>query len=113
MKSENHISLDETFKRLNNRNVKDLYWLLFSRCPINNNHPDLSEIPFFPTEIVEEWKQNTVDYFLNLDKEAAVLTHFLKRPKNSRLGFYAEALLSFFFQNPSNALSSFVVRYQG
>lgn len=95
------ISQDETFKKLNDRNVKDLYWLLFSNCPINNNHPELENIPFFPEEIMEEWKLDSTDYFLKLDERPDELNHFLNRPKNKRLGFYAEALLSFFFQTYS------------
>lgn len=101
MNEENDISQDEIFKRINDRNVKDLYWLLFSKCPINNNHPELERIPFFPEEVLEEWKLYSTDYFLKLNERPNELNKFLSRPKNKRLGFYAEALLSFFFQTYS------------
>jgi hypothetical protein len=89
---------DVIFKKVKDRNVKDLYWLLFSKCPINNDHPELEQIPFFPNDILEDWELNGNDYFLELDQRPNDLHQFLKRPKNKRLGFYAEALLSFFFQ---------------
>lgn len=101
MDFENDISVDRTFKKLNDPNVKDLYWLLFSACPINNCHPMLDNIPLFPQEILEEWRLDSSAYFVKLDKNPEDLRHFLNRPKNKRLGFYAEALLSFFFQTYS------------
>lgn len=98
MNDENDIDHDDIYLKLHDRSVKDLYWLLFSKCPINNRHPELSEVPFFPFEILNEWRTIGCDYFLNLDRYPNDLHEFLKRPKNSRLGFYAEGLLSFFFQ---------------
>jgi hypothetical protein len=92
------ILIDETFEKLKDRNVKDLYWLLFSGCPINQNHPVLEKIPFFPEDILEDWRLGSSEYFMKLDQKPGELRHFLDRPKNKRLGFYAEALLSFFFQ---------------
>lgn len=98
MDLENNLLPDETFEKLNDRNVKDLYWLLFSKCPVNQNHPVLEKIPFFPEDILEDWRLNCAIYFIELDKKPNELHLFLNRPKNKRLGFYAEALLSFFFQ---------------
>lgn len=89
---------NEFYKMLGNKSVKDLYWLLFSDCPINNNHPELSKVPFFPSAILLEWRDTSEAYFQTLDQNPNDLEHFLDRTKNRRLGFYAEALLSYFFQ---------------
>lgn len=98
MNLENDINEDKTFNKLRNRTVKDLFWLLFSECPIKNNQRELEGIPFFPEEILEEWRKESESYFLELDEQPLALERFLNRPKNKRLGFYSEALLSFFFQ---------------
>ena len=98
MNSKHNITIDETFHKLKDRSVKDLYWMLFSKCPINQNHPLLEKIPFFPVYIIEEWRRSSIDFFIRLDQRPEELHQFLNRPKNKRLGFYAEALLSFFFQ---------------
>lgn len=98
MNFENNTSSHKVYGKLEHQNVKDLYWLLFSECPIGQNHPTLKKIPFFPEEIIEHWRIHSREYFLNLDKAPNELSHFLNRSKNKRLGFYAEALLSFFFQ---------------
>lgn len=99
MNLENDINKDKIFKKLKNRAVKDLYWLLFSECPIKNNQRELKQTPFFPEEILEEWRKSANSYFFELDQQPQDLENFLDRPKNKRLGFYSEALLSFFFQN--------------
>lgn len=98
MNLENDISEDTIFNMLRNRVVKDLYWLLFSECPIKNNQRELNQIPFFPEEILEKWRKESDSYFFELDQQSQDLENFLHRPKNKRLGFYSEALLSFFFQ---------------
>lgn len=94
----NKLIEEDIFEGLNNSCVKDLYWLLFSECPINNSHPTLIEIPFFPSDILLSWRESSKDYFVNLDNAPSDFLNFLDRPKNKRLGFYAEALLSYFFQ---------------
>lgn len=90
--------LEANILKFKNRCVKDLYWLLFSKCPINNHHPLLKDLPFFPKDVIEAWRLNSANYFIQLDQNPDELSQFLNRPKNKRLGFYAEALLSFFFQ---------------
>ncbi|MEX1192223.1 MAG: DUF1853 family protein [Brumimicrobium sp.] len=86
------------FKQNTNRYVKDLYWLLFSACPLNSESKLLVNLPLFPDEILKEWKKDSLDYFLDLEKHPNDLIRFVNRPKNNRLGFYAESLLSYFFQ---------------
>lgn len=98
MNSERNTTFYKVYEKLDHQNVKDLYWLLFSECPVRQNHPILKKISFFPEEILEQWRFDSEGYFLKLDKEPNELSHFLNRTKNNRLGFYAEALLSFFFQ---------------
>lgn len=85
------------FHSLNDKNVKDLYWLLFKPSPINDC-PEGFNIPLFPLEVIEEWEENTQPYFESLDQNKSGLTTFVNRKKNYRLGFYAESLLSYFFQ---------------
>src|SRR5690554_2166551 len=89
--------LDVSYHRLNNFAVRDLYWLLFRDSPLSDSF-DLSPYSLFPQSIIEEWKILSVDYFKELDKNPETLIAFLDRKKNKRLGFYAEALLSYFFQ---------------
>lgn len=85
------------YKQLKNTTVRDLYWLLFSDSPLSNTY-DLSPYSLFPQDILEEWKQLSQGYFLELDKNPNPILSFVDRKKNKRLGFYAEALLSYFFQ---------------
>ncbi|HZH86136.1 MAG TPA: DUF1853 family protein [Brumimicrobium sp.] len=86
-----------TYHKLKNTSVRDLYWLLFSEGPLSESY-NISPYTLFPQQILEEWKQNSKDYFLELDKNPNSLILFVNRKKNKRLGFYAEALLSYFFQ---------------
>ena len=83
--------------RLKSKTVRDLYWLLFSEAPLSDDYT-LSPYTMIPMEIINEWQNNSKEYFLELDKDAHDIEHFVKRKKNKRLGFYAEALLSYFFQ---------------
>lgn len=85
------------FRSLKDNNVKDLYWLLFKPSPIKNC-PEGFNIPLFPVEIIKEWEEQSQDYFESLKQHPSDLQHFVNRKKNYRLGFYAEALLSYFFQ---------------
>ena len=85
------------YHKLNNSTVRDLYWLLFSDSPLSDAY-DLSPFALFPQSILNEWKLSSEDYFLELDKNPNPITRFVDRKKNKRLGFYAEALLSYFFQ---------------
>lgn len=87
----------KVYLQLKNKAVKDLYWLLFSDSPLSDKY-DLAPYTLFPETILEEWKVCSDEYFLTLDKNHQDLEHFLNRKKNARLGFYAEALLSYFFQ---------------
>ncbi|PKR80674.1 hypothetical protein CW751_07850 [Brumimicrobium salinarum] len=82
---------------LKNIMVKDLYWLLFSTSPLSHQY-SLSSYALFPFELQEEWKVRAQTYFIELDQNPKPLEVFLHRKKNKRLGFYAEALLSYFFQ---------------
>jgi hypothetical protein len=85
------------YHKLKSKTVRDLYWLLFSEAPLSDDY-DLTPYSLFPVEITNEWKRAAVDYFLELDKNAFEIENFVNRRKNRRLGFYAEALLSYFFQ---------------
>lgn len=90
------------YNELKNKTVRDLYWLLFSPSPLSDEF-DLSPFQLFPQVILDEWKLTSKDYFIALDKNAHQIEHFIgdlngNRRKNRRLGFYAEALLSYFFQ---------------
>ena len=89
---------DDFFTSLTNRKVQDLYWLLFKTSPLKSC-PDTFEIALFPEEIITAWEINSKDYFRALDKSPSSLEVFVDRKKNYRLGFYAEALLSYFFQS--------------
>ncbi|MDX1651686.1 MAG: DUF1853 family protein [Brumimicrobium sp.] len=81
-----------------NRVVGDLYWLLFSPCPVNENIFSYHGYKLFPQEILDDWQSNSKNYFRQLDADPSALENFLRRSRNKRLGFYAESLLSFFFQ---------------
>src|SRR5690554_2284462 len=85
------------YHQLKNKTVRDLYWLLFSESPLSDNY-DLSPYSLFPKEILNQWQLASEEYFLALDKKHYEIENFVKRKKNKRLGFYAEALLSYFFQ---------------
>jgi hypothetical protein len=89
--------MQNIYHKLSNITVRDLYWLLFSEPPLSVNY-DLSPFALFPQSILEEWKLLSEAYFLELDRNPNALIHFTDRKKNKRLGFYAEALLSYFFQ---------------
>ena len=83
--------------QLKNKTVKDLYWLIFSDSPLSETY-DIAPYALFPKSILKEWRENSRDYFLALDENHQDIERFLNRKKNNRLGFYAEALLSYFFQ---------------
>lgn len=85
------------FHSLRNNKVKDLYWLLFKSSPLKKC-PQEFEIALFPEEIIQEWERDSTDYFRILDSSPSSLFDFVDRKKNYRLGFYAESLLSYFFQ---------------
>ena len=85
------------YNQLYDQQVRDLYWLLFSPSPVGNIPPPW-KAPLFPEEIIESWKQTSGSYFKRLDSHPEMLHQFLNRKKYKRLGFYAEALLSYFFQ---------------
>jgi hypothetical protein len=85
------------FSSLSNRTVSDLYWLLFQKSPIASC-PDGFNFPLFPDEIIIDLEANSYTYFEQLDAAPEEIEHFVDRKKNYRLGFYAEALLSFYFQ---------------
>ncbi|PWH86376.1 DUF1853 family protein [Brumimicrobium oceani] len=87
----------KVYLQLKNKTVRDLYWLLFSEPPLSLDY-DLSPYSLFPGEILREWQESTVAYFIELDKNSSDLEQFVNRRRNRRLGFYAEALLSYFFQ---------------
>lgn len=87
----------EFFNSLRNRNVQDLYWLVFKTSPLKSC-PQGFEITFFPQDIIDAWEADAKDYFLQLDDHPSNLIQFVDRKKNYRLGFYAESLLSYFFQ---------------
>jgi len=87
----------EIYHSLKNKTVSDLYWLLFSDAPLSDTY-DLSPYGLFPPKIIDEWQIASTKYFLELDKNNSEIENFVKRKKNKRLGFYAEALLSYFFQ---------------
>ncbi|HLW29605.1 MAG TPA: DUF1853 family protein [Brumimicrobium sp.] len=88
---------DKIYHNLKNTTVRNLYWLLFSNSPLSQSY-DISPYIQFPNQILEEWKLLSQNYFIELDKNPSSLITFLDRKKNKRLGFYAEALLSYFFQ---------------
>ncbi len=85
------------FNSLQNTKVQDLYWLLFKTSPLKACPKEFS-IPFFPKDIIDQWEEHASDYFRSLDNSPEELQHFVDRKKNYRLGFYAESLLSYFFQ---------------
>ncbi len=85
------------FYSLRNPKVQDLYWLLFKNPPLKTCPKEFS-IPFFPEDIIDQWEEHASDYFRALDNSPKELQHFVNRKKNYRLGFYAESLLSYFFQ---------------
>jgi len=118
-----------TVQHLQHKVVKDLYWILFSEAPLKESY-SLSSYALLPRSIIEQWKEESIDYFIKLDKNPASLAHFVNRKKNNRLGFYAEALLSYFFQTFSGielllqnyqviedkktkGEIDFIIRYQG
>tara|TARA_B100000508_G_C11465884_1_gene282575 strand:- start:59879 stop:60730 length:852 start_codon:yes stop_codon:yes gene_type:complete len=86
------------FHSLENRTVKDLYWLLFKPKPLVSC-PKPFDVPFFPEEIIKEWEPLSCKFFEQLDEHPQDIERFVQRKKNYRLGFYAEALLSYFFQS--------------
>lgn len=88
---------DKIYHNLKSTTVRDLYWLLFSNSPLSQSY-DISPYIQFPNQILEEWKLLSQNYFIELDNNPSSLITFLDRKKNKRLGFYAEALLSYFFQ---------------
>ncbi len=77
--------------------MRDLYWLLFSEAPLSDEY-DLSPFSLFPQQILDDWQIDSVNYFKQLDKHPKDIEQFVDRKKNKRLGFYAESLLSYFFQ---------------
>lgn len=85
------------YYRLISPKVRDLYWLLFFESPLHPSY-DLSPYALFPQTVLNEWEALSTEYFLELDKNPQSINQFVDRKKNKRLGFYAEALLSFFFQ---------------
>lgn len=85
------------YHKLKNKTVRDLYWLLFSDTPLSDDY-DLSPFQLFPKDILNEWQMDSTEYFLALDNHPNDIENFVNRKKNKRLGFYAEALLSYFFQ---------------
>lgn len=87
----------KVYTYLKSKTVRDLYWLLFTDAPLSDNY-DLKPYSLFPEEILDKWKVESLDYFLQLDENSADIDNFVNRRKNKRLGFYAEALLSYFFQ---------------
>lgn len=98
--------LNATYSKLTNKTVRDLYWLLFSPSPLSPNF-DIHPYRLLPNNIIDEWKLASLDYFLHLDMHPQEIEHFIgkfegNRRKNKRLGFYAESLLSFFFQTFSH-----------
>ncbi|RFC53781.1 DUF1853 family protein [Brumimicrobium aurantiacum] len=88
---------DSVFRAIKNNTVRDLYWLVFSDSPLKDEY-DLKPFDQFPKSILKEWKQQCADYFNHLDDRPNDLILFTNRKKNKRLGFYAESLLSYFFQ---------------
>lgn len=98
--------LNATYSKLTNKTVRDLYWLLFSPSPLSPNF-DIHPYRLLPNNIIDEWKLASINYFLHLDMHPQEIEHFIgkfegNRRKNKRLGFYAESLLSFFFQTFSH-----------
>jgi hypothetical protein len=85
------------FHSLQDNKVKDLYWILFKSSPLKKC-PQEFEIALFPEEIIQAWENDSANYFRLLDSSPASLHRFVDRKKNYRLGFYAESLLSYFFQ---------------
>ena len=85
------------FSSLKNQTVRDLYWLIFQKSPIASCPVEFN-IPLFPDEIISYLEENSFNYFRQLDLFPGQLKHFVNRKKNYRLGFYAEALLSYYFQ---------------
>lgn len=88
---------ETVYDQLNDRRVRDLYWLLFSPCPVRAI-PAPWNARMFPETVIASWKATSAAYFTSLDRHPEMLHQFLNRKKYKRLGFYAEALLSFFFQ---------------
>lgn len=88
---------ETVYDQLSDRRVRDLYWLLFSPCPVRAI-PDPWSAKLFPETVIASWKATSASYFTSLDRHPELLHQFLNRKKYKRLGFYAEALLSFFFQ---------------
>lgn len=85
------------FNHINNNIVRDLYWLLFSPSPLGEK-TILDPFQQFPKELQDEWESEAQHYFKELDNNPKELIHFLDNKKSHRLGFHAEALLSYFFQ---------------
>lgn len=85
------------FEQIKNRTVRDLYWLIFEPSPLLRM-PVAFDLPLFPSELYEEWKMKSYDYFEKLEHAPKQLNQFVDRPKNKRLGFYCESLFSFFLQ---------------
>lgn len=84
-------------QQLNHPAVRDMYWLLASPSPLRPhfNH----EIPVFPSLWCEQMAFQAHNFFLNLDKQPALLQTKLNALKSTRLGIYAETLLGFFFEH--------------
>src|SRR5690554_1938688 len=95
------------YYRLISPKVRDLYWLLFSESPLHPSY-DLSPYALFPQTVLNEWEALSTEYFLELDKNPQSINQFVDRKKNKRLGFYAEALLSFLDRKSTRLNSSHV-----
>lgn len=83
------------YQTLKNKHVQNLYWLIASPSPIDENY--FSGLNIFP----EKWQNKIVlqhyDFFLALDENPEPLIQHVKSKKTNRLGIYAELLMSFFF----------------
>lgn len=91
--------MTEQLLKLSNSNVRNLSWLLFSPI-IRVNEDYENECLLFPDRLQNEWLDLHEKWLVELDRSPGGLNEFVAQANNtSRLGFYAEYLLQFFFTN--------------
>lgn len=82
--------------KLKNPLVRDMYWLLSSSSPIGEGK--LADLPLFPEAWLDEIVAEHESFFYAIDESPQSLIAFVSNIKSTRMGVYAETLLTYFFE---------------
>jgi hypothetical protein len=84
----------QSINSFNNLHVKNMYWLLFSPSPLDEN--SFLDYPLFPDDWLCEIEKDAHEFFKEIDTFPEGLESFIEQSNSYRMGIYAELLMHYF-----------------